>query len=425
MNENAKHNTVAMSRVFALTLIALAMSVNAWAGEKVILNFNSTDGQSPAGNLIADAAGNLYGVTYLGGIDCAPNPGCGLVFRLSKVGGVWKETILHKFTGGNDGYYPTSLILDSVGNLYGTTDNGGGRGGSCNRGIGCGVVFKLIPAASGTWPERILYRFSGGDGLQPNALAFDSHGNLYGTTRNGGGGSTSCAPTGGCGVVFELTPAASVPWKLTDVHVFTYSSTNDPGLPTGLAIGAGDVIYVTTDSYIVQFTPGAGEWTSSVIHSFAENGDGLFPSASVILDAAGNVYGITGNGGSDNRGVVFELSPGSGSEWTESILYSFGTGSDGRGPDSQLAFDAAGNLYGATFYGGGTAGKCTPDGCGTIFKLTPSTSLPWMESLPVRFVGTNGVYPAGGLVLNTDGNLYGTTGQGGVNHDGVLFEVTP
>jgi hypothetical protein len=88
VKQNAKHNTVAMNRVFALALIALAASVNAWAGEKVILNFNSTDGQSPTGNLIADGAGNLYGVTYLGGIDCAPNPGCGLVFRLSKASGV-------------------------------------------------------------------------------------------------------------------------------------------------------------------------------------------------------------------------------------------------------------------------------------------------------------------------------------------------
>jgi hypothetical protein len=217
---------------------------------------------------------NSYGVTYVGGIDCVPNQGCGLVFRLSKVGGVWKETILHKFTGGNDGYYPTSLILDSAGNLYGTTDNGGGRGGSCNHGVGCGVVFKLIPAASGTWPERILYRFSGGDGLQPNALAFDSHGNLFGTARNGGGGSTSCAPTGGCGVVFELTPAASVPWKLTDVRVFTYSSADDLGLPIGLAIGAGDVIYVTTDGAIVQFTPGTGGWTSSVVYDVSAVGGG-------------------------------------------------------------------------------------------------------------------------------------------------------
>jgi uncharacterized repeat protein (TIGR03803 family) len=413
-----------MCRVLYIALIALAVSANAWAGEKVLLRFNGTDGQNPSGNMVADKDGNLYGVTAVGGVGCAPN-GCGLVFRLSKVSGVWKETVLHKFTGGNDGYYPNSLVLDSAGNVYGTTMNGGGRGGPCNQGTDCGVVFQLTPVATGTWPEKILYRFGGGNGVGPDALAFDSHGNLYGTTRNGGGGSATCAPTGGCGVLFELTPTASVPWTLTAVHVFPYDSSDDPGLPMGLAIGAGDVIYVTTDIGIVQFTPGTSGWTSSVVHSFNGGADGYSPSGAAILDAAGNLYGATGSGGSLNRGIVYELSPGSGGGWTESILYSFGAGSDGRGADSQLAFDAAGYLYGATMYGGGTAGKCTPNGCGTIFKLTPSSSVPWTESLPVRFVGTNGAWPAGGLVLNTDGNLYGTASEGGAPYYGVLFEVTP
>jgi uncharacterized repeat protein (TIGR03803 family) len=425
MQRNSKHDTVTMSRVLYIALIALVLTANAWAGEKVLLRFNGTDGEHPWGNLIAGKEGNLYGVTAAGGIDCAQNSGCGLVFRLSKVSGVWKETVLHKFTGGNDGYLPNSLVLDSASNIYGTTMNGGGRGGSCNQGTACGVVFQLTPTATGTWPEKILYRFGGGNGVGPDALAFDSQGNLYGTTRNGGGGSPICVPTGGCGVLFKLTPTASVPWTLTAVHVFPYNSSDDPGLPMGLAIGAGDVIYVTTDNSIVQFTPGTSGWTSSVIHSFNGNGDGLFPSGAAILDAAGNLYGATGQGGSLNRGIVYELSPGSGGGWTESILYSFGTGSDGRGADSQLAFDGAGNLYGATMYGGGTAGKCPPVGCGIIFELTPSSSVPWPESLPVRFGGTNGVHPAGGLVLNTDGNLYGTASQGGATFDGVLFEVTP
>jgi uncharacterized repeat protein (TIGR03803 family) len=187
------------------------------------------------------------------------------------------------------------------------------------------------------------------------------------------------------------------------------------------------VIYVTSYNEIVQFTPGAGGWTSSLIHSFGgtQNGDGLFPSSVAIVDAAGNLYGTTTDGGLLNYGVVYELSPGSGGAWTESILHSFGAGSDGKRPDSQLLFDATGDLLGATMYGGGTSGKCTPSGCGTIFKLTPSTSVPWPESFPVRFERTNGANPQGGLVLNTDGNLYGTTGVGGANHDGVLFELTP
>src|SRR5262249_7130211 len=156
--------------------------------------------------------------TVAGGLDCAPN-GCGVVFRLSKASGVWKQTVLHKFTGGHDGSYPNSLILDSAGVVYRTTPDGGGRGGSCNPGPDCGIVFRLTPVATGTWPEKILYRFSGGDGLGPDGLAFDSHGTLYGTAMVGGAGNTQCAPTGGCGVVFKLTPTANVPWSLSVVHV--------------------------------------------------------------------------------------------------------------------------------------------------------------------------------------------------------------
>jgi uncharacterized repeat protein (TIGR03803 family) len=419
MRQNMKHTTVVASRVLAFGLIALALTANASAVEIVLHAFNGSDGTGPWGNLVADKDGNLYGVTVAGGVGCIPN-GCGLVFRLSKASGEWKETVLHKFTGGNDGYYPNSLIVDSAGNLYGTTSNGGGRGGPCNQGTDCGVVFQLTPAATGTWPEKILYRFGGGNGLGPDGLAFDSHGNLFGTTRNGGGGITTCAPTGGCGVLFKLTPTASVPWTLTAVHVFPYNASGDPGIPMGLAIGADDVIYVTTETAIVQFAQGTSGWTSSVIHSFE-----LLPSSVAILDAAGNLYGTTTNGGLQDYGAVYQLSPGSGGEWTQSILHSFGAGSDGKRPDSQLMFDAAGNLYGGTMYGGGTAGKCGCNGWGVIFKLTPSSSLPWPESLPIRFVLTNGADPAGGLVLNTDGNLYGTAAQGGANHDGVLFELTP
>jgi len=433
MKPNAKRRTSCATRVVTTALVTLILSAGAWAGERVLLTFNGVNGESPTGNLIADGAGNLYGVTNTGGVDCSPTPGCGMVFRFSKVSGAWKETVLHKFTGGNDGSFPTSIILDAAGNLYGTTAHGGGRGGQCDHGVGCGTVFKLTPVASGSWPEKILYRFSGGDGLEPNALAFDSHGNLYGTAA-GGGGSTTCTFTSGCGVLFELTPSASVPWKLTALHVFADVSPDGQG-PLGVAVGAGDVLYVTTYSggvyspggglpgAIFQFTPGASGWTSSLIFSFAD-GDGVYPNAAAILDAAGNLYGSTTFGGPLGYGVVYELSPGTGGTWTETVLYTFQAGIDGRQPNSQLAFDAAGNLYGATVYGGGTANKCE-FGCGTIFKLTASSTAPWPETLAIRFVNSNGSRPASALVLNTDGNLYGTAPDGGANSDGVLFELTP
>jgi uncharacterized repeat protein (TIGR03803 family) len=436
MKQDSKRATLRVNQLALSLLVVLLGAVgSAWAGERVILTFNGTNGDSPQSNLIADSAGNLYGVTNIGGgVGCSPNPGCGVVFRYSKTSGVWKETILHRFTGGNDGSFPNSIILDSAGNIYGTTVHGGGKGGTCNSGTDCGVVFRLTPAISGSWPEKILYRFSGTDGLQPNALAFDSHGNLYGTTEGGGGESATCQFTAGCGVVFSLTPTASGPWTLTAIHSFIDVAGDGQGA-LGLAIGAGDVLYVTTfsggnytdtgglDGAIFQFTKGTSGWTDTMIHSFGGTGDGFYPYSAAILDAAGNLYGPT-NGGPNYYGYIYELSPVSGGGWTESILYKFGAGIDGNNPRSQLAFDAAGNLYGTTLYGGGTAGKCEY-GCGTIFKLTPSSSAPWPESLATRFVDSNGAHPLGALVLNTDGNLYGTASYGGANNDGVLFELTP
>ena len=203
----------------------------------------------------------------------------------------------------------------------------------------------------------------------------------------------------------------------------------------GLAVGAGDVLYVTTYSggvyspggglpgAIFQFTPGSGGWTSSLIFSFA-NGNGVYPNAAAILDAAGNLYGSTTFGGPLDYGLVYKLSPGSGGAWTETVLYTFQAGIDGRQPNSQLAFDAAGNLYGATLYGGGTASHCE-FGCGTIYKLTASSSAPWPETLAIRFVGGNGSHPAGTVFLDSDGNLYGTAPNGGVNSDGVVYQLLP
>src|SRR5882724_1013725 len=231
MKLNATRITPVVSRVLVIALLTLSAWESAWAGEKVLVNFNGTKGKSPTASLIADAAGNLYGVTATGGEGCSPNPGCGVVFKLTSTSGRWAEKVLHTFTGGNDGAYPTSLIIDSEGNLYGTTVFGGGRGGPNCSAVGCGIVFRLTPAASGSWPEKVLYRFSGGDGALPNALAFDVHGNLFGTTLDCGGGS-SCGGgntfcnLGGCGVLFELESTSSGPWKFTAIHTFLDVSTD-------------------------------------------------------------------------------------------------------------------------------------------------------------------------------------------------------
>jgi uncharacterized repeat protein (TIGR03803 family) len=288
------------------------------------------------------------------------------------------ETVLYSFfyDYGNDGSYPSAgVIFDAAGNLYGTTSYGGS--GSCASSslvIGCGTVFELTPTVSGGWTEKILHSFNndGADGVGPAAgLVFDARGNLYGTTKYGGTGG-SCAAMyltnfAGCGTVFELTPAAD------------------------------------------------GEWTEGVLHSFNYSaGDGSFPLASLALDAFGNLYGTTSQGGTGScRGVtgtgpvtgcgtVFEVSRATEGIWREKLLHSFvNDRSDGNHPCSNLIFDAVGNLYGTTLSGGKS------ELLGTVFELSPGSGERWSERVIHNFEGGNQT-PEAGLIFDAAGNLYGT-----------------
>ena len=433
---NATQLARAAKNACTIAILILSFAAIGWANEQDVLRFNGNNGANPLGNLVMDSAGNLYGVTSNGGgeggVNCSLNGGCGTVFKLTlNSSGHWIETVIHRFRAGGDGMWPNFLIMGPDGNLYGTTTVGGGLGGRlCERQTGCGVVFKLTATASGPWTETVLYRFDGADGSIPNALAFDASGNLYGTTGGaGGGGVTACAPGGGCGVLFELTPNSSGPWTLTNVHVFVDTLTDAQG-PEGLVFAAGGVIYgigagggSNAQGAVFQLTPGAGGWTFSLIHSFGP-GDGLHPDTGLILDAEGNLYGTTPGGGSAGAGIVFELTPGAGGVWTESILYNFPIDADGYPPDSMLTFDASGDLYGTTYYGGGTGHACT-SGCGTVFKLTPSGSGTWTESTALHFLNANGAHPQGGLVLDSAGNLYGTAYQGSSTNLGMVFKLVP
>jgi uncharacterized repeat protein (TIGR03803 family) len=256
--------------------------------ETVLHSFTGSDGADPFAGLIKDKAGNLYGTTEEGGSTSCEGYGCGTVFELAPDG---TETVLHAFTGGNDGDDPIGgLIKDSAGNLYGTTVNGGGTG--C--GYGCGTVFKLAP--DGT--ETVLYAFTGGsDGAGPAAgLIKDSAGNLYGTTEGGGG--TSCNSGYGCGTVFEFAP----------------------------------------------------DGTETVLHAFTGGNDGATPFAGLIKDSAGNLYGTTFLGGTYGGGVVFKVA----ADGTETVLHAF-TVKNGTNPFAGLIKDSAGNLYGTTSGGGNTS----------------------------------------------------------------------
>jgi len=337
-------------------LVTIAMlslrpaTARASAVEKVLFNFDGTDGISPSAGLIFDAAGNLYGTTSSGGAN-----GTGTVFELSpNAHGGWTDKVLYSFGFAPDGVNPmSSLVFDSSGNLYGTTFNGG---------VDWGTVFELSPGNS-TWTETILYTFTGGsDGGAPLAgLVFDAAGNLYGTTERGGAYNSY-------GTVFELTP-------------------------------------------------GNGKWTETVLHSFGNGTDGRFPVAGVIFDAAGNLYGTTEIGGSHSAGVVFELTP-SGSGWKEKIIHTFGSGTDGVGPEAGLTFDGQGNLYGTTHNGGA-------DNYGSVFELSPTATGSWTETRLHNFTYRHdGSQPAAGVTLDSLGNVYGTDDEGGAGGYGVAFEIS-
>jgi uncharacterized repeat protein (TIGR03803 family) len=282
--------------------------------ETVLYSFSGgADGNDPSGQLVRDAAGNLYGVTESGGKQCDFFPSCGLVFKVDKNG---KEKVLHTFAGFPDGSAPSAgLIRDKAANLYGVT----GSGGVSTCGYGCGTVFKVD--ANGE--ETVLYRFTGGtDGGGPNgSLMSDTAGQLYGAASYGG--DLSSCPKGGnyngCGVVFKLDRARK----------------------------------------------------ETVLYAFKGSPDGEAPQGALVRDNSGNFYGITFAGGSGTCdgygcGTVFRLD----ANGDETVLHSFSGGSDGAYPNGSLIMDSSGSLYGTTSQGGDPS--CGNGyGCGVVFKLTP------------------------------------------------------
>jgi uncharacterized repeat protein (TIGR03803 family) len=321
--------------------------------ETVLYSFTgSSDGASPDAGLIRDAAGNLYGTTERGGKCRRFVAGCGTVFKLDTTG---KETVLHRFRGADGATPIAGLIRDSAGNFYGTTLLGGGTG--CVR-PGCGTVFILDT----TGKETVLYSFTGtgGDGAFPHAgLIRAAAGNFYGTTS--GGGDLTCNAPFGCGVVFKLDTTG----KETVLYSFT-GSPDGASPDAGLIRDSAGNFYSTTSGGGGAFGKGTvfkldTTGNETVLHSFTgTGGDGALPSAGLIRDTVGNLYGTTTSGGASDYGTVFKLD----TSGNETVLYSFTGGADGATPTAGLIRDSAGNLYGTTFGGGAF-------GYGTVFKLTP------------------------------------------------------
>jgi uncharacterized repeat protein (TIGR03803 family) len=288
----------------------------------------------------------------------------------------------------------------------------------------------LTPKTGGGWTERVLHLFNdnGKDGWEPEAgLVVDAAGSLYGTTYFGGANNA--------GMVFKLTPNQGGGWSERILYSFSNDGTGDPG--AGLIFDPAGNLYGTTNaSYnggcvgtVFELRPtGGGRWAEKTLHTFGGNGTGgCGPLGNLVFDASGNLYGTTEFGGTYGYGIVFELVPKPSGAWTESILHVFkNDGTDGKFPLSGVIFDAAGNLYGTTWQGGsGTNCGQGVTGCGTVYELSPIAGGGWTETVLHTFNnnGRDGWAPEG-LIFGAAGTLYGTTGDGGKGA-GTVFELTP
>jgi uncharacterized repeat protein (TIGR03803 family) len=409
--------------IFIMFMLASAIvPTQAQAGKfKVLHTFKGGDGSQPDAQLVRDSLGNLYGTTGEGGTGKC-SAGCGTAFKMDKNG---KLIWLHSFLGGKDGWEPyPGLMRDASGNLYGTTTFGGTTNHFCSQ--GCGVVFKLDKEGK----ETILHRFTADpDGYYPvGPLVRDKAGNLYGGTQLGG--------KDGAGAVFNLTPSD----KETILYSFTFAS-DGAVVDAGVILdGVGNLYGTTFDGGDLNCVPGSGcgvvfkidaAGGETVLHTF-EGSDGAGPTAPLLLDPAGNLYGTTKYGGNlgcrggEGCGIVFELSPNSDGTWTETVLYEFCSQSscaDGQVPgDGDLVRDASGNLYGTTVEGGIHTSCSGGSGCGVVFKLDTGGG----ETVLHNFTGgTDGYYPLVGVTRDASGNLYGTALFGGAHGAGILFKISP
>jgi len=344
------------------TVFKLAQnSAGTWT-ESVLYSFTGgTDGREPMQPVSLDAAGNIYGTTAyggdVGGVDCSVGPWyCGVIFKLApNADGTWTESVLYSFDG-NYGWNASGVVLDAAGNLYGTTD----YGGEC--------VYELTPNSDGSWTFNVVFAFDETNGLDPFSplLTWDSAGNLYGTTAYGGRG-TDCW-NGTCGLVYELAPSGGG-WDETIIHSFMGG--NDGATPfTGLVFDKAGNLYGTTyengsGGYgtVFRITSWGGKWKNQVIHAFSGS-DGQGPLGMMVFDRRGRLYGVTQYGGRYGNGTVYQMVRNSSGQWTEKTIHNFVGYKDGSGPTGGLSIDAAGNLYGAS-------GQNSSHGYGVIFEITP------------------------------------------------------
>jgi uncharacterized repeat protein (TIGR03803 family) len=386
---------VPINRIAIAFAALAALALPAAATESVIQSFRSI----PNGSLLRLHKSTLFGMT---------GAEYGVIFKLSQSGGSWKKKDIWKFNGADGAYPDGGLIPDLSGNLYGAT--GGGGSGDY------GTVFEL--SHSSGWNEHVLYSFKGGgDGSEPiGDLIMDSTGNLYGVTND--------FLSTGYGTVFEVTYSGGVWTKQT---LYSFKGGSDGRIPfAGLYMDSSGVLYGTTAEgggnlavgTVFELSQSGGTWTETVLHSFARaTNDGWFPSGVLVQDSKGDLFGTTVYGGTYDGGTVFELTR-SGSAWTEAVLYSFGSGSDGFWPYAGLKWGSKRTLYGTTFLGGA-------NDAGTVFELTQSAGV-WSDTVLHSFgFQGDGYYPEGTAILDESGDVFGTTPFGGEHSHGTVWKITP
>lgn len=443
---------IALLRMLVLVL-AMAIPASASWKEKILYSFQGgNDGYIPAGGVVFDAQGNVYGTTQAGGPPtCAPIGNyCGTVYQLSppvKQGDPWTKAQLYMFKGkgSNDGEVPAgAVVMDTAGNLYGATAYGG-AGGCVLVGVqaGCGTVYELSPPKTkgGKWSYKILYSFkSGKDGYLPDgALVFDSAGNLYGATLFGGSKGTTCDPDYQyCGTVFELSPPKAKGGKWTEKVLHSFKGGTDGANPNGgLVLDSDGAIYGTTSTggnsgckttyslgcgttfQLKPPTTKGGAWKEKMLHRFTGGNDGGAPNGGLIFDAKRTLYGTAEGGGAASEGIVFQFAERGGT-WDEEVVHRFsGYGNAPCCPSGSLVLDGSGDLYGTAL--GGTYFA------GVAYRLTPPSEhgKPWPFAVLYDFEGEpDGHSPTAGLTPDGTGHFYSTTEGGGTSGNGTVFSVT-
>lgn len=393
-----------------------------------------TDGMEPTSVPFIDQAGNLFVTTLVGGAFNA-----GAVIEPTPGGhNNWKHKVIHSFDSADGALPYGNLIADTAGNIYGTNEGEGGGGDA----------FELMPNAAHTkWKLKILYVFcsqSGcSDGARPSGLSYagaasgipyDGVSPLYGTTFGGGGAE-------GEGVIFELKPGRRT-WTETVLHSFCSAPNcaDGDGGASGLLVDTAGNLYGTAsngggigEGLLFELSPNARKtnWTEITLHSFCSVSgctDGSFPGAGVVADGSGNLFGTTAYGGTPGAGVAFKLVP-NGSSSVETVLYSFCTltdctdGANSIVDGAGLMLDSSGNIFGTTYHGGGHDIDSDGGGGGTVFELNGSEHV--LYSFCAQANCSDGEHPQAGVVMDGAGNLFGTTVAGGINGAGTVYELVP